>query len=736
MPPTKPILACIRCSERKVGCNRQNPCSNCVRHNAQCVFREPRPSRKQQKGVRDELMAARLKHYEALLQEKGIDPNQVNHEHEPETHHDSIQAEILESLPLTSIASAAPVPHATHFEPQILQSPAGTKLASNSLWLRIAEEVHDDDETEEEEAAKDISEQEVLSHDFSHVLGFELPQSAASHPSFENIRCLWQTFLENVNPLTKLVHVPSLQPAIDKAIANINHIPKGFEALMFAIYGIAVRSLEDSECIDMLGETRGVLLTRYVAYTKSALLSARFMSSTSIVVLQALVLHIFTIRDIYEPRSVWILTGMAIRMAEGMGMHIDGKLLGLSPFETEIRRRIWWLLKVHDVNAAELCGQAKLRTLEVDESTPKQPTNVNDSDLHPTMREDAVDAVGATEMIWCLLKTELACFAANKKAKFRKSGSSGFGSEELSAMKISMEVKEMLYKEIQNLVETKYLRFCDPSQPLQMMALLVGRLIITSLGFVANHPRRWTKMDQVPAAERQLVWDTVIQLLEKYAMMQSTPLLRGFAWIVPYSIQWTAVIHVLDTLRADPTHVDAAKAWRLIDTLYEKNSDMLLAANRPIFVALGNLCLEAYNARAATLTRHNRPAAAASPEYITKLRELRSVAIARRQEAAARRNGKEILNGGKASVVTNNSMPRVDSNPVQESTWTEADAFWLGDAFEEGFVGNGMVNMTGFDTDGFLNEDLWLDPQSEPINWEQWDAWLGGSMFTNTRIGL
>jgi len=40
----------------------------------------------------------------------------------------------------------------------------------------------------------------------------------------------------------------------------------------------------------------------------------------------ALVLHILSIRDTYEPRAVWSLTGLAIRIAEGMGMHLDGIL--------------------------------------------------------------------------------------------------------------------------------------------------------------------------------------------------------------------------------------------------------------------------------------------------------------------------------------------------------------------------------------------------------------------------
>lgn len=55
-------------------------------------------------------------------------------------------------------------------------------------------------------------------------------------------------FVENVNPLSKIVHVPSLQSAIERATTNIGNIPKGLEALMFSIYSMAVRSFTDDEC--------------------------------------------------------------------------------------------------------------------------------------------------------------------------------------------------------------------------------------------------------------------------------------------------------------------------------------------------------------------------------------------------------------------------------------------------------------------------------------------------------
>jgi Fungal specific transcription factor domain len=145
--------------------------------------------------------------------------------------------------------------------------------------------------------------------------------------------------IDNVDPLTKVVHVPTLQSAIEKATIDIGIIPRRFEALMFMIYSAAVMSLKD-EYKRRLGEPRRTLLSRYTSATKAALSRTKVMGTISIVVLQALVLHLLSVRDIYELHTVWTLTGVAIRIAEGMGLHRDRTSLGLPPFEAEIRRRI------------------------------------------------------------------------------------------------------------------------------------------------------------------------------------------------------------------------------------------------------------------------------------------------------------------------------------------------------------------------------------------------------------
>jgi hypothetical protein len=80
---TRLTLSCIRCAERKVKCDRQRPCSACIKHNADCVFNSSKPLQKKHKRIKVQVLSDRLKQYEALLQAHGIDrrdlPDNVNH---------------------------------------------------------------------------------------------------------------------------------------------------------------------------------------------------------------------------------------------------------------------------------------------------------------------------------------------------------------------------------------------------------------------------------------------------------------------------------------------------------------------------------------------------------------------------------------------------------------------------------------------------------------------------------
>jgi hypothetical protein len=115
------------------------------------------------------------------------------------------------------------------------------------------------------------------------------------HPQPVHIFRLWQTFLVNVNPLVKLFHAPTVQQIILDASGDLQNVPKHTEALMFAIYLLAVTSLQPEECETMFADTQSNLLSKYSHGTQQALINAKFMKSLSLTTLNAFVLYLVSI---------------------------------------------------------------------------------------------------------------------------------------------------------------------------------------------------------------------------------------------------------------------------------------------------------------------------------------------------------------------------------------------------------------------------------------------------------
>jgi len=229
--------------------------------------------------------------------------------------------------------------------------------------------------------------------------------------------------------------------------------------------------------------------------------------------------------------------------------------------------------------------------------------------------------------------------------------------------------------------------------------------------------------------------------------LQSNPQLKQFAWHAAYFLAWHTFIHVLDTLRANPLMVDAEKSWQLVGSIYENNQDMVFDTKKPIHVAVGNLCLKAYGAREAALQNSN-VFLPPTPEYILQFRQQREVATAKRRARDAKSSQPvDPLSHGQSN--TRDMGPRPDPSVIfsgdtleptylQQSTTSHPpsleqasgaiadDPFWFINEFDDSQVGNLNDDMN-MDLDFMLNQDFSVEDDSQPITWEQWDAWLADS---------
>lgn len=122
------------------------------------------------------------------------------------------------------------------------------------------------------------------------------------HPEPAQLFRLWQVYLDNVNPLLKVTHTPTLQGRIVEAASNLKEVPSTLEALMFGIYCMAILSLTVEECETMFKQPKEELSTRFQFGCQQALLNSNFLRTGSRDCLTALFLYLVR----HLPRSALI----------------------------------------------------------------------------------------------------------------------------------------------------------------------------------------------------------------------------------------------------------------------------------------------------------------------------------------------------------------------------------------------------------------------------------------------
>lgn len=115
------------------------------------------------------------------------------------------------------------------------------------------------------------------------------------HPEQVHIFRLWQIYIENIDPLLKVTHTPTLQARIINAVSNLEAISPSLEALMFSIYCVSILSLTNQECRDFFGSTRSDLQSRYHFACQQSLLNCKALRSGTVESLTALYLYLVSL---------------------------------------------------------------------------------------------------------------------------------------------------------------------------------------------------------------------------------------------------------------------------------------------------------------------------------------------------------------------------------------------------------------------------------------------------------
>ncbi|PYI02291.1 fungal-specific transcription factor domain protein [Aspergillus sclerotiicarbonarius CBS 121057] len=588
--------SCTVCQRRKVRCDRQVPCSACVKHKAECIYREPWLFRRRKRQhPEDAPMYGELNY--------------------------ALSRQIGRPQPPSLATMYTGSPGITHPESGMMIAGGGRSVyVEGNPWPSIQTQLPPAEEVPWEGSNYGDSGRSPQEHDedeSSLIFGAKTGKSVtALHPPTRHIFKLWQTFLENVHPLVKVLHGPTTQQQILEATGDLSSISKGLEALMFSIYCIALVSMDADEAQQTFGERKTALLSKYRRGARLALLNTGILRTSDVVVLQAFVLFLLAMRAFSDAQSIWSLCGVAVRMAQRIGLHRDGKQHALSVFDTEMHRRLWLQLSILDATTAQNAGiGSQMSPMAAD--IPR-PANVNDCDLDPRMTESPREHEGATEMIFCLARSEFGAWL-RRWCKYAGTslGTRGF----LTSSSLSLAEKDRAIDQLSYTFDTRYLPYCDTSIPLHHMTAMLIRTVIDLLRFTAHHPRHYS--GHVAQKEKDYIFSTCLRIAENCDNVQMGVITQRYMWHAENHAPWEVLIYMLYELCHRVDGEETSKAWGLIDRICSRHyRDMQNRPRTAYYTAVHSLILKAWKAHAAERVCCKKPSLPC-PDIVSTISEAR-----------------------------------------------------------------------------------------------------------------
>jgi hypothetical protein len=101
--------------------------------------------------------------------------------------------------------------------------------------------------------------------------------------------------VNNVDPVLKILHIPSTQIALFAALNNLGSINKNMEALIFAIFFAATTSMSSADAAHLLGTEKSNALKEYRGGLEQALAMGNLLDSPSVTSLQAMAIYLVNV---------------------------------------------------------------------------------------------------------------------------------------------------------------------------------------------------------------------------------------------------------------------------------------------------------------------------------------------------------------------------------------------------------------------------------------------------------
>lgn len=297
----------------------------------------------------------------------------------------------------------------------------------------------------------------------------------------------------------------------------------------------------------------------------------------------------------------WTLTGILVRVSQAAGLHRDGTLLNnRPPFETEMRRRVWWAICSLDVRSAE--DQNTEFQIAENSFDTHFPSNVNDMDISTDMSSLPPEKSGITDMTFSLIRYEICHLTRRLQINTNLLGAQ----PDRSRLQASDSVR--LLQDTYQHLNNKYLRNCtDQNGVLCWVATVILRffeakvnLVIYQLEVLVGNTEN-TNQDKA-----DLVFMSCTEIVECDRVLTNEPSCKQYRWLFRTYTEWQAVAYLLLEIPRRPWSELAERAWKALNALFNDTaSTQFFKSTRSgaFFTSLKRLIMQAQRHRETELAQ-------------------------------------------------------------------------------------------------------------------------------------
>ena len=347
-----------------------------------------------------------------------------------------------------------------------------------------------------------------------------------------------------------------------------------------------------SQVIVNFGSNKTDLSLKYRLGLEHTLVKADFLNVADIVLVQAFANFLFLVRRYDSPKFVWMMTGLLVRMAQYLGLQRDGlHFEGLTPFEIEMRRRVWAAVCILDARASD--DQGTDLTISRGSFDTKIPLNINDTDISHETKYMPTEREGVTDMSFARICIESYDIMSQLMTNNMKDGRAG------------LEERSRMVNEIYQRWEQGYLQYSSESENrLYWVAVTVARITMAKWTLIVFLPVLFSSPSKDFSDDiRTKLLVSAIEVGEYNHALNAEHTARQWRWIYQTYTHWHAIVYLVIEISRRPWSPIVERAWVALHSSWLIPAQTTMNEKSRIWVPLRKLIATARKHRDAELDR-------------------------------------------------------------------------------------------------------------------------------------